>query len=534
MFRLPAEEAALRMWQECSRATANGSLGTMLGRPLDAVLGSSEAPILIYLQNPRDDAEVRSVIQGARAAGIASAYTVKTSDGALVNCAHCDCAPQATKQIAETVSELGKRVRSQSPLPPNVSVDIGDASSAEIDWASLLGGDGSRNGERNGERDGERDEANAANASKNRESHNGTDINVEAIDWSFLTGGTYGGTSGGTSGLLPQEPELKIALGESRRVSTPPEHHGITMQDVPKPTGDRSDRIDRGDGDTNNAFPMKMPHETPLTPRDFYAKFVARTPEECAAELAAPQRSAAWLRARSLAITASDFGAAAGHNAYNSPEELLERKLWDSFQGNDATAWGSYCEEFAGHAFSAWYKSAHPAAKRVVLHSENLMKSSSAPWMAVSPDGLLETQGEDGEVKMELVEFKCPVRDGGRDGGRSGHPYAKYAGNVPPYYMDQVQGIAGYLNSTMGGYRGILLSGIWFVVWRPTYMWVTRVMVDPSYYSGTLLPALQSFYFQKLLPAFAHKHNGVLKPGQIIPAEIVQCEGADSACDTKA
>ena len=261
MFRLPAEEAALRMWQECSRATENGSLGTMLGRPLDAVLGSSEAPILIYLQNPRDDAEVRSVIQGARAAGIASAYTVKTSDGALVNCAHCDCAPQATK---ETASELGKRVRSQSPLPSNVAVDIGDASSAEIDWASLLGGDGSRsgerNGERNGDRDGERDEANAANASKNRESHNGTDINVEAIDWSFLTGGTYGGTSGGTSGLLPREPELKIALGESRRVSTPPEHHGITMQDVPKPTGDRADRATRTRLGRSDGAGPRQPH----------------------------------------------------------------------------------------------------------------------------------------------------------------------------------------------------------------------------------------------------------------------------------
>jgi len=329
------------------------------------------------------------------------------------------------------------------------------------------------------------------------------------------------GGEGGKATFTAAAGEPAFALGESRRVSTPPEHHGITMQDVPKPTGDREQVA-------ANAFPTKRPDEPLLTPRDFYAKYVARTPEECAAELAAPQRSAAWLRARSLAITASDFGAAAGHNAYNSPEELLERKLWDTFQGNDATAWGSHCEEFAGHAFSTWYKSAHPAAKRVVLHSENLIKSASAPWMAVSPDGLLETEGEDGEVKMELVEFKCPVRDG----GRSGHPYAKYAGNVPPYYMDQVQGISGYLNSNLGGYRGIPITGIWFVVWRPTYMWVTRVMVDASYYSGTLLPALQSFYFQKLLPAFAHKHNGILKPGQIVPAEIVTCASGDSG-DTK-
>jgi hypothetical protein len=135
--------------------------------------------------------------------------------------------------------------------------------------------------------------------------------------------------------------------------------------------------------------------------------------------------------------------------------------------------------------------------------------------MAVSPDGFLERM-DNGQRIMELVEFKCPTRDARQSGS---HPYASYPGNIPPYYADQMQGIAGYLNTHLGGYRGVPLTGIYFVVWRPAGMWVTRVQVDAEYYARLLLPALQSFYFSRLLPAFAHKYNGRLESGQTVPME---------------
>jgi len=214
-----------------------------------------------------------------------------------------------------------------------------------------------------------------------------------------------------------------------------------------------------------------------------------------------------------LSITASDFGAAVGHNAHCSPDDLVERKLWESFTGNEATAWGSHCEDYAAEAFARWAQSITPGAK---LHHENLIKSSAAPWMAVSPDGFLE-RTENGERLMELVEFKCPTRDARLSGQ---HPYAQYPGNIPPYYADQMQGIAGYLNTHCGGYRGARLTGIYFVVWRPSGMWVTRMPVDGDYYATMLLPALQRFYFTRLLPAFTHKYNGRLEKGKTVPQEL--------------
>lgn len=308
-------------------------------------------------------------------------------------------------------------------------------------------------------------------------------------------------------------------IGETVQVQALPQHSGITLEGVLALLKRQAPPAQSEGAEPQSqtaAFPQRGAQAV-LKPSEFFARYVARTPQQCAAELAAPQRSTEWLRARSLSITASDFGAAAGHNAYCSPDELVERKLWESFKGNDATAWGSHCEDFAAEAFAHWAQRCFPGGQPQ-LHHENLMKSAAAPWMAVSPDGFLERRDSKGQRVMELVEFKCPTRDG--RGGSDVHPYASYPGNTPPYYADQMQGIAGYLNTHLGGYRGVPLSGIYFVVWRPSGMWVTRVAVDAAYYATLLLPALQSFYFSRLLPAFTHKYNGRLEPGQTVPQEM--------------
>jgi putative phage-type endonuclease len=325
------------------------------------------------------------------------------------------------------------------------------------------------------------------------------------IDWSSLLTGRHSAKD-----ILVSPPKDALVAENSTTVAdTLLAHHSITLAyilSLKKEIEEKERVLD---------FPCKLKSDPDINASEFYRRFAARTPQECAIELAAPQRSNAWLRARSLSITASDFGGAVGHNSFSSPEEVIERKLWDTFHGNDATAWGSYCEDLAAESFVAWMRKILPCST-VTLHQENLMKSASAPWMAVSPDGLLECVDASGQRTIDLVEFKCPVRDA-RRGGSGAHPYSHYSGNVPPYYMDQVQGISGYVNTYLGGYRGLPLRGIWFVVWRPLRMWVTRVPIDAAYYLNLLLPALEKFYFGKLLPAFAHKYNGRIRKGEIVP-----------------
>jgi hypothetical protein len=54
-----------------------------------------------------------------------------------------------------------------------------------------------------------------------------------------------------------------------------------------------------------------------------------------------------WMDARKYRLTASNFGAAAGHNRFRSPEELVQDMLYGEFKGNDATRWGSEKETVA-------------------------------------------------------------------------------------------------------------------------------------------------------------------------------------------
>ena len=286
------------------------------------------------------------------------------------------------------------------------------------------------------------------------------------------------------------------------RVDTPAAHHDMSPSCL-------SPFVAREDG--VSGFPTRGPDEPSLSVRDFFARFVARTPEACAAEAAAPQRSLEWKEARKFALTGSDFGSAAGSNPFCSPQELVTKKLWNSFAGNDATKWGSTCEPLAGEAFLAWARATlDPEAK---LHSFGLLKWSPTPWLAVSPDGVLEwTDG--GERVFDLVEFKCPTRI-----STEGHPYAKYPHDTPPYYRDQMLGIWGLANEN----GGIEVDGAprplrdaWFVVWQPTTLWVTPTSFQTSDWTE-LRAKLRKWFFGRFLPALVWNFHGMLERGEAAP-----------------
>ena len=263
--------------------------------------------------------------------------------------------------------------------------------------------------------------------------------------------------------------------------------------------------------------PEPLPPAQRLKPSQYYARFIARTPEQCAAELEAPQRSQAWLDARKPCITASQFGAAVGESPYQSPDALVADKLWNTFQGNAMTAWGTEHEPHAKEAFCAWFK-LHLQARGLcgdfTFREENLLKFADEPWVGVSPDGIVEYDDEQGVRVTELVEFKCPavLRNTAR------HPYAKWPRNTPSYYYAQVQGIMGYLNAHHPRWA---FQRCWFVVWQPHQTWVTLLEYDDAYYNRVLHSGLQKWYFTNFLPRLAHKHNGLLAFGETEPLEPI-------------
>ncbi len=260
---------------------------------------------------------------------------------------------------------------------------------------------------------------------------------------------------------------------------------------------------------------LPLPENERLKPSEFYEKYVARTKEECEIELKAPQRSALWLEARKFCITASQFGAAIGESQYQTPDNLVKEKLWNSFVGNSATMWGNEHENHAKEAFCEWFSNTYAKQNEITefeFIEENLVKFSEEPWMAVSPDGIIKYK-KGNEIHYELVEFKCPAYYR----NTAGHPYSKYSFNIPPYYKSQIQGIMGYFSRHHPLWK---TSKCWFVVWQPHQTWITPHNFDPQYYE-TLHEKLQAWYFEKYLPALAHKFNGLLSIGDSRPSEPI-------------
>ena len=296
------------------------------------------------------------------------------------------------------------------------------------------------------------------------------------------------------------------------RWTTPASHHAIRYEPVYDP--------EETDEPTKIVY-LGYPQEgTAITAKDYFYKFIHRTVEQCLEEGSAPQRSEAWKRARQFAITGSDFGSAVGHNPHCTPTELLKKKLWETFQGNSATRWGSTNEPKAAEAFLA-YAQANISADAVLIE-KGLLKFSDMPWIGVSPDGFL-LYIKDGIMTLDLVEYKCPTRYETED-----HPYAKYPQSTPPYYRDQMLGIWGYLNSH-GGVSltaeentitneslKLKLGKAWFVVWQPQTLWVVQHSFESSEWESLLLE-LRKWYFSKFLPCLVWLYEGKLSRDNVEP-----------------
>ena len=279
-----------------------------------------------------------------------------------------------------------------------------------------------------------------------------------------------------------------------------PAHHWSIDFGQQSPLGEIEDTEDPyPTGDTVNA-------------KEYYDTYVARTPEQCAIEAAAPQRSVAWKNARKFAITASDFGAALGTNAYCTPTELVKKKVWGTFTGNAATKWGSIQEAHAEEAFLEWAR--ETISPDATLHTVNLTKYSLLPWIAVSPDGIL-TYTKHGVLRADLVEYKCPIKT-----QSDAHPYKTHPNCTPPYYRDQMMGMLHYINACGGitiGDAVHKLESAWFVVWQPRALWVVPHVVREDEWTDRIYPGLRTFYFCSLLPALVWLHNGKIKDGETEP-----------------
>lgn len=293
----------------------------------------------------------------------------------------------------------------------------------------------------------------------------------------------------------------------------------------------------------------ELPGLPTMINRDTMNAFLAVTQEQVVNIRSFKQKSPEWLQARVGRLTASNFGAAAGFSTYQSPNQLLQELLWGTFEGNRATRWGQIMEDVARMDYIKYMYDQHfMTARRIgelrkghdVTPFEckvwecGLTVWDEHPFLAGSPDGLVHTNNFDGKEVRLLLEIKCP-------GPESKLPYAEQPAyqeskfpdvpaGIPPHYYCQLQGLmaiyklkyADFVVKTVGNLteeQQALVDGgdTWNLALNacvPSRLHVVRYSFDELFWNNTLFPRLQSFYYNKYVPALAMQKAGILQPGE--------------------
>lgn len=193
--------------------------------------------------------------------------------------------------------------------------------------------------------------------------------------------------------------------------------------------------------------------------------------------------SALWREMRHVRLTASNFGKICKLRPTTDRVKTVRGLLYSDFKGNEAVRWGCDHEDVALRCFED--------VTGFTVKKCGLFIDESKPFVAASPDGVLESQDA-------LVEVKCPftakdmmveeaVRKGllkflGFDNGklmlRDNHNY---------YYQ-----IQGQLNITGR-------SECYFIVWTTKDLWFQVIKKDESFWKGCM-EKLEVFYMEHMLP----------------------------------
>jgi putative phage-type endonuclease len=251
-------------------------------------------------------------------------------------------------------------------------------------------------------------------------------------------------------------------------------------------------------------FPVRGLDEPELTEDAYFARFVARTPDECAAESRHTQQTPKWYQSKLLTYGASSAADVCGRGyrkttALEATEDRFRRysELFGTppkdTQDTSPMDWGNENEDTA----RKWFE----AVSGLRVDEYGVLKLPAHPWLAVSPDGVIPLPpAADGTPRNRLLEIKCPYylwRSNGR------HPYAKHPQNVPPYYYDQVQCTMGVMHMHDVLYPA---QPAWnvvdcdFVVWQPGTLWVTRVPFDQTYFEDKIFGPLRDTFTRLYLP----------------------------------
>lgn len=235
----------------------------------------------------------------------------------------------------------------------------------------------------------------------------------------------------------------------------------------------------------------------PMDTQAFYQQFVVVGAEEASAiELATRTQSNTpeWYRQRRLRVTATLAKSVVSRRSTDFTP-VVRTKLAAS---RPPTAPMRYGRKHEPDAVQAYCRAQQDNGQPVAADSSGLVIMPSKPWLSASPDAIITRAADQGK---HLLEVKCPyqLRD-----GRSAGDYLKSKSCC----LAQ-DGSSVVLKRSHAYYFQVQLQMLVcdmqrcdFVVWSPAFVFTEVIQRDPQFLAR-ILPKLEAFYFDHLLPALA-------------------------------
>ena len=215
-----------------------------------------------------------------------------------------------------------------------------------------------------------------------------------------------------------------------------------------------------------------------------------------------------WLIERRKRITASMVGGIAKMRSTTKRAKKVENLLYTKFRGNAATRYGAAMEETAKREYQAYQQQhGHPG---LTVDSSRLWISSDDPWLAASPDGLVNDLS-DASHPLGLLEIKNPhsIRS----------QTLTEASKKPGFCLEQNKNDSSFQLKTRHDYYYQVQTQLYctgrhwcdFGLRTDNDLHIERIYIDTTW-QHTNIPKLKKFYFTALLPELAsprHHKGGI-------------------------
>jgi len=222
-----------------------------------------------------------------------------------------------------------------------------------------------------------------------------------------------------------------------------------------------------------------------------------------------------WHFERLYRITASDFAAAAGTNAYVSRLAMVRQKLWPRSQFiTKAMQWGTETEKILFRSAIEVLCRQHGVSKPVDAETPGLWIRPDLFYLGASADGLVRFEPE-GEQYVIEIKSKYWLD---KDGNLKPNPTIEF----DRHYYDQVQGQLAIMK----------LRHVYLVVEivdqqkKVHDLKIEATEFDQEYWDGFLLPHLNHCYFNLLLPLQILQGCGAVERNSLTPSAGDKLAGA--------